>query len=233
MRGSRRLPLLTAGFQGQVATFPGVLRCVTPAEYWFWQGRPGDEAPDEIRDPLRRFCYDADSSWCREQRAAGCCHLTDEQFQVVLNEQRRENQEDEASTMTTTTTNGRATAAWEVWTGGTADQVIAIERTGQMRVNQSADVALGKPSAIQLLYNVAKQQIGVKACADSADGAIRLRRRENQVGFSFAASAFLRHYDVPFSETRRWPVSQVEGVLVIDLTGRPLAATRRGQKVAA
>lgn len=63
-------------------TSVGTLRCATPQEYWDWLGRD-DTPPEEIREPQRSFCTEADRDWCREQRALGLCCRDAREFHTI------------------------------------------------------------------------------------------------------------------------------------------------------
>lgn len=66
------------------------LLCATPVEYWFWLTGHVDGAPKEIVNPARSFCGDASIDWCREMRAAGCCHLSDRAFEASVRQRQEE-----------------------------------------------------------------------------------------------------------------------------------------------
>jgi len=85
-----------------------VLLCATPEEYWEWQGRPGSGPPLIVTNHDRRFCLDSDIDWCRGERAAGRCCLSDGEFAYV--EQQMTSQEDQMTTTLPKTIAQRAAA---------------------------------------------------------------------------------------------------------------------------
>jgi hypothetical protein len=66
--------------------------------------------------------------------------------------------------------NGRVAPAWEVWSGITSEKTITVERTGQIRVSQAVDHALGKPDAVQLLYSRSPRMIGIRVAPEGSTG---------------------------------------------------------------
>lgn len=200
-----------------------VLLCASPEEYWLWAGRRG-EAPIVITGPDRTFCHDSgDPDWCRVQRAAGRCHLTDDEFAAVLRVQGEtvsDTESEEEPTM------GRLPSltpeGWEVWTfpgRGTQGPMVAVSKDGTIRVSAAADEAVGHPERVQLLYNPTDRAIAVRACAADAEGAVLLRPRKG--GFELSAAGFLRHHRIDHSVTRRWMATVQGRMLIVRLADAP------------
>lgn len=109
------------------------------------------------------------------------------------------------------------------------DPIITIQRKGLLSLNRAAYDALGAPPAVELLYNRSDRLIGVRKAKQGADHAIDLRSRTG-TAWTVSAKGFLRFYgiDVPAAVRRLARVK--EGMLVIDLKERGVAATPGRQK---
>lgn len=221
-----------AGIHDVSLTFTGVLRCVEPFEYWLWRGGKG-EAPAEIVNPLRAFCHDAPIDWCRAERAAGRCCLTDRDFVARVSYVAPEREESPMIVNTRTPRptppgprlepNGTSPAAiqWEKFRRASRQQrgpSLTITKGGRLTVSAAADELLGKPAAVQLAYAAHPPMIGVVPIDAADPGAFVVRRKEGAAGFSVSCLPFYRQYRISHDATRRLTASMVGEVLAAPLS---------------
>ena len=97
---------------------------------------------------------------------------------------------------------------------------VTIQRKGIMSFNQAAYDAIGSPKAVELLYDRADRIIGVRPAADP--DAPHAYQPRGAVGKDYgpylvSGTAFVHHYGIDVSVSRRYPVTIEDGVLCIDL----------------
>ena len=207
-----------------------VLLCATPDEYWLWAGRRG-EAPMVITGPDRKFCHDSgDPDWCRAQRAAGRCHLTDDEFAAVL---RVQNAAREEAGMPPEP----PIRQWEVladrghWSGRSS-MTLAVQRSGQITIGGQALDALGRPTHVVLLYDAADRVLGLRPCGpDDPNARLISTKSATTAGGKVAAKAALGRLGLLPDRARRWQAVMEGGVLVARVGDEPLPTYRkRGER---
>lgn len=199
-----------------------VLLCATPQEYWEWQGKPGKAPSPVVINPKRAFCHDSgDPAWCRAERAAGRCYLTDREFADVqgrLGAHEPDGDEREEPTMARPTGED-----WDVWKfsgRGLPRPSLTISTSGELRVSRAADEAVGKPGHVQVLYRASDRSLAVRACAADAEGAVALKPTRRG-GFAFRAVSMLGHYGIGHPTTRRWAATVDGRMLIVRLDNVP------------
>jgi len=228
-----------SGIVGKQLTFAGTLRCVEPEEYWTWLDRAG-EPPAIILNPRRQFCFDSQLDWCREQRAAGCCHLSAHDFEIVTTYHEHGSEDEDMVTKPYRELPVRPLAPvadapavqWEPWTlsGRDGEATISIDRSGVIRLSPVADHLLHRPAYVQLVASRRPRMIGLRVAGKDEPGVIAVRGRGKNGGFSVSCRAFLAFYGIEQQKTLRWRASIVNGALVIDLDAEPLAEWGSKQK---
>ena len=95
-------------------------------------------------------------------------------------------------------------------------------------LNDQAYEALGKPRAIDILYDEAEPlRMGIRG---DSEGDYTPRRAQNAKGWLLSGSSFLRFIGHYPTETQRYrPPPPTEGVLAIDLSD-PMPKPNRGPK---
>jgi hypothetical protein len=95
---------------------------------------------------------------------------------------------------------------------------VTIQAKGVFGMNLACYEALGRPEAIEFLYNPTEQVIGFRK-ADPKDAHSYLVKSTGTGGGTFTVSgkAFLKYYEIPFGKSVRYMAEAVEGILVIDL----------------
>jgi hypothetical protein len=113
---------------------------------------------------------------------------------------------------------------WEVFTKKMAPlgakPSVTVQRKGILSFNQAAYDAMGSPKAVELLYDREARIIGIRAAADpQADHAYTPRGAVNKDNGPYLVSgtAFVHHYGIDVTSSRRYHATVEDGVLCIDL----------------
>lgn len=110
---------------------------------------------------------------------------------------------------------------------------VTIQRRGVLSFNHAAHEALGKPAAIELLYDAAAQVMGVRGVDPTTEHAYAFRQTAGRSNGSFMVSgiAFAKYYGIPTEVSRRYPAYMDGDVLCVDLSaeGTEVTSNRRGK----
>lgn len=104
---------------------------------------------------------------------------------------------------------------------------ITIQKRGTMSLNRSAQVALGSPAAVELLFDAARRTVGLRPTDPRAAHAYPLRSSTGHDNgpYVVSAMAFLHFYDIQPPESLRWSAYVHDGVLCIDLDAPSVPVT--------
>jgi hypothetical protein len=96
---------------------------------------------------------------------------------------------------------------------------LTILRGRVLSLNHAAYTALDEPSAVELLFDRVKRIVGLRAIAASAPHAcfVRSGARRAHGPFLVSAMAFLGHYEIDTTVTRRWHAWVEDAVLCVAL----------------
>jgi hypothetical protein len=108
---------------------------------------------------------------------------------------------------------------------------VTIQSRGNLGLNVAAYEALGEPESVALLFNRAKRIIGLRAVDTHAPEAYPVARQGNANSWTVSGRAFLKAYDIPVGEARRYRAEPAGDILTIDLNQVPIHAPgTRGKK---
>jgi len=107
---------------------------------------------------------------------------------------------------------------------------VTLQVKGPIALNRPAYEALGRPPALELLFDPHKQVVGLKGCARDHRNAFPVRAVGNaKSSFMVAGKSFTNYYGIDISQSRRYPAFMEDGILCFDLArGRAATRTRRG-----
>jgi hypothetical protein len=109
---------------------------------------------------------------------------------------------------------------------------VTIQKRGTMSFNKAAQVALGSPEAVELLYDKENDVMGIRAVDPSVDHAYPMRAQGNKDDGPYIVSgaAFTKFYGIKTEEARRFNAEMEDGVLIIDLRseGQVVTSNRNG-----
>ena len=108
--------------------------------------------------------------------------------------------------------------------------LVTIQRRGNFSFTHAAHELLGKPDAIELLYDREEHLIGIRPADPRSTTAFALRPAVADRPASplvTTAASFTAFYDIDTSVSRRWTPELRDGLLLIDLKG-PSVEARRG-----
>jgi hypothetical protein len=96
--------------------------------------------------------------------------------------------------------------------------LVTIQRSGRtIAFNEAALAALGRPLAVELLYDRQRKVMGLRAAQQDALHAYIVRHNTRGTTHTVAGGLFTKHYGIPTDVARRWPATMEEGVLCVDL----------------
>ena len=114
----------------------------------------------------------------------------------------------------------------------TAQPFVTVQKRGMLSINIPAYTLLGSPAAVELMYDPQRRIIGVRGVDPGADHAYPLRTLAGREDgpFVVSATAFLKHFQIMPTVSRRWSVTVRDGVLLVDLgtEGTPVSSNRSG-----
>ena len=96
---------------------------------------------------------------------------------------------------------------------------VTIQKRGTISLNKASFDALGKPDAIELLYDRTARIVGLRPAEPGTPQAYPLRPGAG-VGhgpYVVSAIAFTKFYEIPTDKSLRWQAQLVEGVLCVEL----------------
>jgi hypothetical protein len=94
---------------------------------------------------------------------------------------------------------------------------VTIQKKGLFSINAPAFDELGKPEAVEFLYDRENQVIGIRPVERDADHAYFPRAVGRGSTWLIAGTAFTKFYGIDVSEARRRTVEVKDGTLLIDL----------------
>jgi hypothetical protein len=116
---------------------------------------------------------------------------------------------------------------------------VTVQKRGTIAMNRAAADLIGRPAAVELLYDAELAVIGLRAVDASAAHAYTVRPTgtRKQVseghpgGFVVSGVAFLKHHRIDIRQATRYHVYVDGDVLCLDLrqTGTPVTSNREGR----
>ena len=110
------------------------------------------------------------------------------------------------------------------------DPTVTVYQRGLIALNGAAFAALGAPVAVALLFDRESRTIGIRPVAPTFPDSRFVRRGSSGPNGPYLISAltFLRHYEVRFSGSLRWPAVLSDGLLTLDVSqpGVPVTSNR-------
>ena len=113
------------------------------------------------------------------------------------------------------------------------EPAVSVQRGGNFSLNSGACQLLGKPAAVELLYDRSARLIGFRPAGAEAPHAYRLRPQKEGTSLRVSGGAFARHYGISTAVTRRYPATMVGDVLAVDVTEEGLTTGRHAEEAAA
>jgi len=114
---------------------------------------------------------------------------------------------------------------FEVFTNETASTsakpTLSIHRNGVILLNKAAYGKLGKPSAVELLFDSTRQLVGLRPADQVLPHTKSVRPNARGSAYLVTAARFLGHYNINFEVARRWPAQMEDDVLFVDISGPP------------
>ena len=110
------------------------------------------------------------------------------------------------------------------------EPLVTKQHDNNFSYNYAAHLLIGKPEAVELLYNEKRQEIGFRAADPSQPHVYPVRRQRNSNNYQFSGVAFGTAFGIPKGETMRFKAEKRGAdTLVIDLKN-PSGNVRRRRK---
>jgi len=94
---------------------------------------------------------------------------------------------------------------------------VTVLSTKGFTLNKAAYDLLGNPKAVTLLYDPDERLVGFKPSVRDSPRAYAVRSHPKGASVSVSGRAFMKHYGIDASTTRRYTAEMGDGVLVLDL----------------
>lgn len=112
--------------------------------------------------------------------------------------------------------------------GGTGD-TLTIGKRGQLSIGQDAYQQLGKPEAVELLYDRKAKLLGLRPVAATSETAYIVRGGD--ISHTVSGMALLRHYGIPFGTAAiRRRGKMAAGIFWVDLNDPGVEVTSNRAK---
>lgn len=102
---------------------------------------------------------------------------------------------------------------------------VSVLKRGAISFNEAAFGALGSPTAVQLLFNLENQVIGIRSTSESHESAHRVRSQAGARSYVVGCQGFLQFYGIDFQRSRRFSARLVGNMLEVDLSHPSAAGT--------
>lgn len=111
----------------------------------------------------------------------------------------------------------------------TTEPAVTLQKKGSFALNASAFDVLGKPEAVELLYDRDERLIGLRPALSENPNSYPVRPvKPGSRSYIVAGTAFAKHYGIELGHARRWIGRIRSGMLVLDMN-EPIVA-RAGAK---
>ena len=97
---------------------------------------------------------------------------------------------------------------------------VTIQKRGVISLNKAAHDLIGNAETVELLYDRDRNIIALRSADDSSPHAYAVRNgsKRGPGQAIVSATAFIAHYDIDTTATRRWKPFVEDGMLCVDLT---------------
>lgn len=104
---------------------------------------------------------------------------------------------------------------------------VTILKGRMLSLNRAAHLALDEPHAVELLFDRKKRIVGLRAVPPNIAHAcfVRSSGRSANSPHLVSAMAFLAHYEIDATESRRWPAWVENDILCVNLEDESELAT--------
>jgi hypothetical protein len=105
---------------------------------------------------------------------------------------------------------------------------VTLQKRGLLSMNRAAHHLIGDAEFVELLWDADERVIGIRPAAPENPNAYPARPQSATAGkgpILIAGSIFTRHYDIDTTESRRWVVEALDGILCVDLNKEFQVAT--------
>ena len=115
---------------------------------------------------------------------------------------------------------------------------VTIQKRGLISINLAAFEMLGKPEAVELLWDGERRAIAIRAAKSTSHNAYLPRAQgkdsEEKGPWLIAGTLFTQHAGLDTSEAHRWVPTLEDGLLVVDVSqpGSKVSVNRKPRKVA-
>jgi hypothetical protein len=108
------------------------------------------------------------------------------------------------------------------------EATVTVQRRGCFSFSPAAIAMIGNPGRVKLLYDRDEQLVGFRGAKRSDTSAHAIRSHGNGQHI-LSAAAFCQFAEIDTSESRRYPLVEIEGTACIDLKqpGTPVTSNRR------
>lgn len=97
---------------------------------------------------------------------------------------------------------------------------VTVQKRGTISLSASSFVLLGRPEAVELLYDAAERVIGIRAVDRDVEHAYPLRgtsAKRDDSTFMLSGMAFTKYYGIDTTVARRYTATMQDDVLCVDL----------------
>jgi hypothetical protein len=100
----------------------------------------------------------------------------------------------------------------------TTEPAVTLQRRGAFSMNAPAYAILGRPKAVELLYDRKEHLVGMRPALEESPNSYPVRPvTKGSSNYLVAGTAFAKYYGIELGVARRWIGQIRDGMLVLDL----------------
>jgi hypothetical protein len=109
---------------------------------------------------------------------------------------------------------------------------VTVQRGGSFALTPVADQLLGRPEAVELMYDRERRVMGFRAVASTIPHGYRVRAQKGSSSRLVSGKAFTRHYGIATDTARRYPATMIGDVLAVKLNDEAMKTARQTEDAA-
>ena len=107
-----------------------------------------------------------------------------------------------------------------------AGPLVSIQRGGVFSLNADAFAVLGKPSAVEFVFDPQERVMGFRPTTAESPHSYAVRKQRQTESYLVSGRAFSKHAGISIEHAARYKAEMIDGVLAVDLKQNPVNASK-------
>ena len=109
------------------------------------------------------------------------------------------------------------------------EPLVTVQKRGLFSMNQAALELLGRPQALELLFDPDERIIGFRGVDKDKRYAVPVSKQARRNSYLVGGQAFTKHFGIDTNVSRKYEAEMVDDVLAVDLKGGGVEVTTGGR----